>query len=94
MLFVVIGVMFCGLMGVMRRVHAVAVRQMRVMAGLVMVAGMVMLCGFPMMTSSVLVVLGRGSMVVSTLVLLCAHVWLRRLRIGPGENCARSLTAM
>lgn len=77
----VFGVMLCGLVSVMRRVHAVAMRQMRVMAGLVMVAGLVVFCRFPMMTSGVFMVLGGSTVVVSTFMFLRAHVWLRYLHV-------------
>src|SRR5262249_29615062 len=77
------GVMFCSLVGAVGRVHAVAMRQMRVMAGLVMVAGLVMFRRFPMMTSGVFMVLGRSSMVVRTFMLLCAHGWLRHRVLDP-----------
>lgn len=54
-------------LGVLRRVHVVRMRQVSVMSGLMMVAGVVMFGGFGVMMRSHTVMMGRLAMLVRCL---------------------------
>ena len=67
------GMMLRGLVGMMRRVQAVSMREMRVMTCFMMIAGVIVLGGLAMMMCGVIMMLCRRIMMLGTLV-LCAHV--------------------
>jgi hypothetical protein len=58
LLSVRLGVMFRGFFGVMRRLQMMAVRRVRVMCGLLVVAGLVVLGGLAMVVGRIVMVLG------------------------------------
>ena len=60
--------MFARLFAVMGGVQSVAVRDVRVMRGLLMVSSLMMLRGFPMMLRRMLMMFRGGSVMVSALV--------------------------
>jgi hypothetical protein len=79
---VMFGVVLGSLLAVMAGMQAVGVRHMRMVAGLLMIAGLVMLGRLTMMKRRILVVLGRGLVVIAALVCR-AHVAFLR-----AWNCA------
>lgn len=68
MLPVLLGVMLAGLAGMVCGMRGVAVGRMGVMARLFVMVRLMMLGGLAMMPGSVLVVLGRGAMMLDDLV--------------------------
>jgi hypothetical protein len=73
-----LGVMLARLAGVMGGVRGMAVRRMRMVAGLLVAVGLVVLGRFAMMLGGMLVMLGSGVMVLDDLVL--GHAVLRLWR--------------
>jgi branched-subunit amino acid ABC-type transport system permease component len=78
MLAVMLGVVLAGLAGVMGGVRGMAVRRMGVMGGFLVRIRFVMLGGLAMMLGCVLVMLGRGVVMLYDLVL--GHDALQPLR--------------
>jgi hypothetical protein len=70
----ILGVVFCGLVAVVRRMQSMRVGDVGVMPGLLMIAGFIVLGRFAMMMRGALVVIGGGLVVLATLVRLRAHV--------------------
>jgi hypothetical protein len=78
-----LGVMLGRLVGVMRGVQAMGMRDVGVMAGLFMLAALVVLGRFAMMASRALMVLGGGLVVVAAGVGFGAHGFILLL----GSSC-------
>ena len=77
------GVVLGGLLAVVTRVQAVGMRHVRMMASLFVIARLVMLGSFAVMTRRVIVMLGRGFVVIAAFMRLRAHIAI--LHAG---NCA------
>jgi hypothetical protein len=89
---VLLDVMLRGFAAVMRSVHRMAMRQMRVMGRLLMRAILMVLGGFAMMLRGMLVMLGGGMVVLGTLML--GHAALLLLRGCPrGQACRHEMKA-
>jgi hypothetical protein len=83
---VMLGMVLGGLVAMLRRMQAVSVRQMGVVAGLVVVVLAVMLRGRAMMFGRLFVVLGR-SLVMAAAFVAFAHIILH----SPKWACARTM---
>jgi hypothetical protein len=94
MFHVIFRVMLRGFLPMMGRVQSMRMRNVGVMAGLLVLTVFVMFGRFTVMMRCGLVMLGRGLVVAATFVRLRTHVALLRCGNRPRSDCDRNLTGV